>query len=95
MSAEFEEMIGEWVFGCDICQDVCPWNRDGAMGQIDDLKPRDRVIKTPRKDWSQLSKKEFERIFEGSAVRRAGHKLFTHNASLAENNIERQENECS
>lgn len=93
MAPEFEELIGEWVFGCDICQDVCPWNRNAAMGQIDDLKPRERVINTPPTQWSQLNEKKFEKIFEGSAVRRAGYKLFTHNASVAEKNIEKQETE--
>lgn len=91
ISPEFEDLIGEWVFGCDICQDVCPWNRDAAMGQIDGLKPRERVINPPSNQWSQLKEKQFDEIFEGSAVRRAGYKLFTHNASLAEKNIGKRE----
>ncbi len=87
MPKECEKQIGEWVFGCDICQDVCPWNRKAEYGHIDDLKPRERVLSPSVSPWSGINSQEFEKIFEGSAVRRAGYDLFRHNAELTESNI--------
>jgi epoxyqueuosine reductase len=91
MDREFEELVGEWVFGCDICQDVCPWNRKSNYGSNDDLKPRLSVL-NPNIKWSQISKDEFETIFEGSAVRRASYRQFIHQAKIAETNIRQTEN---
>lgn len=87
MPEEFEKQIGDWVFGCDICQDVCPWNRDAGYGNIQDLKPRNQLLSPRKPGWSDLNKEEFEEIFEGSAVRRAGFDLFVHNSKIAEKNI--------
>lgn len=90
MPEEFEDQLGDWAFGCDICQDVCPWNQKADYGHIDDLKPRDKVLAPLQSSWSDLEEHEFETIFEGSAVRRAGYEQFTHNAKLAEKNIKRK-----
>lgn len=86
--SEFQEKMGEWAFGCDICQDVCPWNRKAEYGHINDLAPRKSVLHPSGvKQWSSITKKEFDDIFEGSPVRRAKHEWFINNASLAERNI--------
>lgn len=89
MPDEFKEQLGEWMFGCDICQDVCPWNQKAEYGHFDDLKPRDHVLYPADRKWSEITEKEFDDIFEGSAVRRATHKWFVRNAKLAENNLKR------
>ncbi len=87
MSEEFDEKIGEWIFGCDICQDVCPWNRNARYGKIDDLRPRQQVLQPPVKSWSSIEEEKFHSIFEGSTVRRASYPLFRHNARIAEENL--------
>lgn len=84
---EFREQMGQWMFGCDICQDVCPWNRKAEYGSYNDLKPREKVL-TPQKNWSDLTEDEFNMIFEGSPVRRAKHEWFTKNAEIVEKNLE-------
>ncbi len=87
MNKEYENQIGDWIFGCDICQDVCPWNRKAGYGQIDDLRPRPQVLQPPFKSWSSAKEEEFHSLFEGSAVRRASYPLFRHNARIAEKNL--------
>lgn len=83
---EFREQLGNWIFGCDICQDVCPWNRKAENGRIDDFKPREKILTLPGKKWSDLTKDEFEEIFRGTPVMRAKHEWFTRNARLVEQN---------
>jgi len=87
MENEFKGQIGDWMFGCDICQDVCPWNHNAAYGNIDDLRPRNQVLNPPVEQWSSVAENEFHSLFEGSAVRRASYPLFVHNATLAEKNL--------
>lgn len=87
MPDHFRSQIGEWMFGCDICQDVCPWNRKADAGSYDDLKPRDYVLYPADRKWSEISETEYDDIFEGSPVRRAGFERFTENARIAEINL--------
>ncbi len=86
MPSQFNEQIGEWMFGCDICQDVCPWNRKAKYGHINDLKPRENVLHPEIEKWSAISEEQFNQIFEGSPVRRANYPLFIHNAAVTEKN---------
>jgi epoxyqueuosine reductase len=86
---EFKEQLGEWMFGCDICQDVCPWNRDAAFAQFEDLYPRDKVTDKPIEFWEQLTKSAFNDIFEGSAVRRAKYDGFQRNVSVVARNLQK------
>jgi epoxyqueuosine reductase len=85
--AEYHEQLGEWAFGCDICQDVCPWNRKAEYGRIEDLRPRDKVLYPADRDWTDLSEDEFNDLFEGSPVRRARHEWFTENAAIVMKNL--------
>ena len=64
--------MGRQVFGCDICQDVCPWNRKAPIAADAELEPRDELV-NPALEWlASLDEKDFERVFNGSPVRRAG-----------------------
>jgi epoxyqueuosine reductase len=75
--------MGRQVFGCDICQDVCPWNRKAPISADPDLEPRNELI-NPSLEWlSSLDEQSFERVFNGSPVRRAGFLGMRRNTAIA------------
>ena len=64
--------LHNWIFGCDICQDVCPWNRFSKPHNEVRFRLSDTLKQFRRSDWNHLSEDEFKRIFEKSAIQRAG-----------------------
>ncbi len=80
------EDMGRQVFGCDICQDVCPWNRKAAPGGDAELETRPELV-NPALEWlAQMDEAEFERTFNGSPVRRAGLLGLRRNVAVAMGN---------
>ncbi|MGB6687687.1 MAG: tRNA epoxyqueuosine(34) reductase QueG [Terracidiphilus sp.] len=75
--------MGRQVFGCDICQDVCPWNRKAPIAADAELEPREELV-NPALEWlAGLDESDFERIFNGSPVRRAGFNGLRRNLAVA------------
>ncbi|HPE75835.1 MAG TPA: tRNA epoxyqueuosine(34) reductase QueG [Draconibacterium sp.] len=60
------------VFGCDICQDVCPWNLKSKPHNEPDFKPKTEMLALKRDDWYALEKPLFSELFKNSAVKRTG-----------------------
>lgn len=87
---EYRESLGEWMYGCDICQDVCPWNRDAKYGSMEDLHPRDKLLDHDVNFWQELDNKQYDALFEGSAIRRAKFEKFKMNALTVAGNISRK-----
>ncbi len=82
---ELMEGMGRQVFGCDICQDVCPWNspRRTPISTDSDLEARAELV-NPALDWlAQMNEREFEQTFNGSPVRRAGFLGMRRNVAVA------------
>jgi len=80
------EGMGRQVFGCDICQDVCPWNRKAPLSADPDLEARAELV-NPALDWlAELEEAEFERTFNGSPVRRAQFLGLRRNVAIAMGN---------
>jgi epoxyqueuosine reductase len=78
--------MGRHVFGCDICQDVCPWNRKAPATKADELQPREELV-NPALEWlAEMSVEEFQRTFRGSPVRRAKRLGLRRNAVIAMGN---------
>jgi epoxyqueuosine reductase len=78
--------IGRHVFGCDICEDVCPWNRKAPATKAPEFQPR-RDLVNPALDWlAEISVEEFRRTFGGSPVRRAKRAGLRRNAVIAMGN---------
>jgi epoxyqueuosine reductase len=63
--------FGNWMFGCDICQDVCPWNRFAKPTPVADLDPIPAVLNLRTSEWEALSEQAFRELFRDSALDRA------------------------
>jgi epoxyqueuosine reductase len=68
-----------WIFGCDICQDVCPWNRFAKPHQENAFIPKLKMVNMTDEMWEQLSEREFIELFKGTAVERTGYKALKRN----------------
>jgi len=80
------EGLGRHVFGCDICQDVCPWNRKAPVTNVLGFQARDGLV-SPALEWlAEMTGEEFRQKFRGSAVRRAKHTGLRRNAVIAMGN---------
>jgi len=78
--------MGRHVFGCDICQDVCPWNRKAPATSAPEFSPRTELV-NPALDWlAEISEEEFRPTFRGSAVRRAKRSGLRRNSLIAAGN---------
>lgn len=67
---EFKGKMDNWMFGCDICQDVCPWNRFAKITQEPRFKPNPLLLELKSNDWKELNEEVFNQLFKHSAVKR-------------------------
>ena len=67
---EFKDKMDNWMFGCDICQDVCPWNRFASVHNEPQFDPHPDLLKLTKKEWEELSEETYQNLFRKSAVKR-------------------------
>ncbi len=67
---EFKGKTDDWVFGCDTCQDVCPWNRFSKPHKEPLFKPQENLLEMTSRDWQELTQETFSKVFKKSAVKR-------------------------
>lgn len=60
----------DWMFGCDICQDVCPWNRFSKPHNEPLFNPNPEMLSMTKRDWEEITEDVFQKIFKNSAVKR-------------------------
>jgi epoxyqueuosine reductase len=83
---EMREGIGRHVFGCDICQDVCPWNRKAPVTGAEEFQAREGLV-NPALEWlAEMSAEEFREKFRGSPIRRTKRSGLRRNAAIAMGN---------
>ena len=87
--------IGNWFFGCDICQEVCPWNRFETPTTEAAFQPIGFHPNPPLSALLDMDEEEFSEEFKGTAVRRAKHKGIQRNARIAHANAELRSHERS
>jgi len=84
--SELRSGMGRHVFGCDICQDVCPWNRKAPTTTAPEFEAREGLV-NPALDWlAEMQQQEFSRVFRGSPVKRAKLSGLRRNAVIAMGN---------
>jgi len=66
VSGQFDD----WMFGCDVCQDVCPWNRFSEAHKEPLFDPNPQVLSNSKKDWEEVTKEVFSEIFKKSPLKR-------------------------
>ncbi len=67
---EFQGKMDNWMFGCDICQDVCPWNRFSKRHEESAFEPHSDLLGMKKSEWEEITEEVFGRVFQKSAVKR-------------------------
>src|SRR5690606_36935587 len=70
LTAEFKGKMDNWMFGCDVCQDVCPWNKFSVLHHEPAFKPKQELLETTATEWEEITEETFRRIFKDSPVKR-------------------------
>ncbi|MFZ1085450.1 MAG: tRNA epoxyqueuosine(34) reductase QueG [Terracidiphilus sp.] len=86
IATELVEGMGRQIFGCDICQDVCPWNRKALIGMDTELEARPELVNPALELLAGMGEGAFESMFNGSPVRRAGFWSLRRNVAIAMGN---------
>ena len=76
---EFKGQFNDWMFGCDICQDVCPWNRFSKPHNEPLFNPHPELLSMTKKDWEEITEDVFKKVFKESAVKRTKFSGLTRN----------------
>jgi len=67
---EFKGKMDNWMFGCDICQDVCPWNKFSVLHKEAAFDPNPELLEMNKKEWEDITEDVFQKVFKNSAVKR-------------------------
>ena len=77
--SEFKGQFDDWMFGCDVCQDVCPWNRFSKSHNEPLFNPHPDLLDMSKKDWEEITEDTFKKVFKKSAVKRTKFSGLTRN----------------
>ena len=80
--SEFKDSFEDWMFGCDICQDVCPWNRFSKSHSEPLFQPNKQLLEMSKNDWEEITEETFRKVFKKSAVKRTKFSGITRNISF-------------
>lgn len=83
----FQTQLSNYVYGCDICGDVCPWNRKKTKpSQHSEFSVQPTILSFDSEKWFQLTEEQFRQSFQHSAIQRAGYQKFKSNLNALQNN---------
>ena len=83
---EFKGKMENWMFGCDVCQEVCPWNKFSIQHKEPQFNPNLKMLQVDKKQWDELSKETFNELFKKSAIKRTKFEGFKRNIKFLKNN---------
>ena len=86
-SKELKKDFNDWIFGCDICQDVCPWNKFSKPNNEPLLKPHEDLSEYSKKDWIEMTDEVFKVVFKESPLKRAKFEGLKRNINYASQQI--------
>ena len=64
------DKFDNWMFGCDICQDVCPWNKFSVLHDEKQFEPHPDLVNFSKQDWIEITEDVFQKLFGKSAIKR-------------------------
>ncbi|MGC6437518.1 MAG: tRNA epoxyqueuosine(34) reductase QueG [Flavobacteriaceae bacterium] len=76
---EFKGQLDNWMFGCDVCQDVCPWNRFSKQHSQPLFDPKPELLSMTKQEWEEITQETFSKVFKNSAVKRTKYAGLTRN----------------
>ena len=79
----FKNNMRGWIFGCDICQDVCPWNRFSKNHNEPSFEDKKNISNMSKTQWEDLTKDVFDQVFKDSPIQRAGYNGIKRNVNFA------------
>lgn len=79
---ELKNKLNDRIYGCDICQDACPYNRFAVPHSVSEFLPSESLVQMRKNDWLALTEPDFNRIFTDSPIKRLGYRRFKRNISL-------------
>ena len=82
--AAFKGQFDDWIFGCDVCQDVCPWNRFSKPHREPLFNPHPELLAMTKKDWEEITEEVFKKVFQKSAVKRTKYSGLKRNIEFLE-----------
>jgi epoxyqueuosine reductase len=82
--SEMKGKFNDWAFGCDVCQDVCPWNRFSKPHKEPLFNPNPDLLSLSKKDWTEITVETFNIIFKNSPLKRAKYQGVKRNISFLE-----------
>ncbi|MCH1472891.1 MAG: tRNA epoxyqueuosine(34) reductase QueG, partial [Bacteroidia bacterium] len=83
--SSFKDKMEGWAFGCDICQDVCPWNRFSTPNKDEQFQSHPKLKELHKNEWTELTEEVFKDVFKKSALKRAGYMKFSNNLTYTKN----------
>ena len=86
LPAEFKGKMDNWMFGCDLCQQVCPWNRFSQEHSESELQANENILEKSKEEWLNLEQEEFSDLFRRSAVKRTKYKGLKRNIEFLTEN---------
>jgi len=87
IAKELGKNFDQWIYGCDICQDVCPWNKFQQPTEHNEFEPRIENINPLLKELENITQEEFSKRFKNSPIKRSKHEGIIRNASIVLDNI--------